>query len=122
MFGDALVESVGAATSAQVLTLLVSSVTAPLRASARPVVLVPVVTVMLESARISPANVLPVPSVAEVPTCQYTLSHELPLMAMTVEPLAVVSVLPVLNTNCALGLFCTSSVSVPVNCAEVLKQ
>jgi hypothetical protein len=54
----------------QVLTLFVSSVTAPFRASSLPEVLAPVVNVMLVSARMSPANEVPVPSVAELPTCQ----------------------------------------------------
>ena len=46
--------------------VLLSSVTAPLRASARPVTRVPVVTVMLVDARIFPANHAVVPAVAEM--------------------------------------------------------
>src|SRR4029077_17046469 len=51
--------------------LLVSRVTAPLRASALPHEMVaPVFSVMLVSARISPTKVVVVPSVAELPTRQ----------------------------------------------------
>src|ERR1035437_9664841 len=51
-------------------TALVSNVTAPLRANSLPLTLAPVVTVMLVSARILPAKFVPVPRVAELPTCQ----------------------------------------------------
>ena len=56
-----------------------SSVTAPLRASTRPSIVTPVVTVMLVSARMLPRKVEPVPSVAELPTCQKTLHERAPL-------------------------------------------
>ena len=61
------------AASVQRVTVLLSSVTAPLRAKTRPLVVAAVVSVMLESARILPAKLLPVPKVAELPTCQNTL-------------------------------------------------
>ena len=54
-------------------TVLVSIVTAPFRARALPDTLAPVFRVMLVSARIFPTNVVVVPSVAELPTCQNTL-------------------------------------------------
>ncbi len=79
----------------------------------------PVVMVMLSSARIFPANAVPVPSVAELPTCQNTLQSEPPLITFTVELLAVVSVLPIWKTNTALGSPAASSVTVPVSCADV---
>jgi len=60
---------IGQTDTPQVLTLLVSSVTAPLRASALPLVFAPVVSVMLVRARMSPAKDVPVPIVAELPTC-----------------------------------------------------
>ena len=50
--------------------VLVSSVTAPLRARTRPSTVAAVVRVMEVSARIEPRNAEPVPSVAELPTCQ----------------------------------------------------
>ena len=54
-------------------TLLVSSVTAPVCANARPDSEVPVFSVILLSARMLPTIAVAVPSVAELPTCQNTL-------------------------------------------------
>jgi hypothetical protein len=83
---------------------LVSNVTAPFRARARPLpILAPVVRVMLVSARIFPWNRVEVPSVAELPTRQYTLQGSAPLIRRTTELLAVVSVLPIRKTNLALA-------------------
>ena len=62
-----------AAAGGHTATLLVSIVTAPFRAKALPDTLAPVFRVMLVSARIFPANAVPVPRVAELPTCQNTL-------------------------------------------------
>ena len=53
--------------------VLVSSVTAPLRASALPCSVAPVVIEIDVRARMLPTNWLPVPIVAELPTCQKTL-------------------------------------------------
>lgn len=53
--------------------LLVSRVTAPVCANARPDSEAPVITEMLVSARMLPTNLVVVPKVAELPTCQYTL-------------------------------------------------
>ena len=53
-------------------TTLWSSVTAPLRASTRPLRLAPVFKVIEVSAMIEPSKWLVVPSVAELPTCQKT--------------------------------------------------
>jgi hypothetical protein len=50
-----------------------SRVTAPLRARARPTTVVFVVTVIDWRAIIVPSKLEPVPSVAELPTCQNTL-------------------------------------------------
>ncbi len=86
-------------------TLLVSSVTAPFRASARPpVTLALVFKVMLVSARMLPRKVVVVPTIAELPTCQKTLQGEPPLIKMTDELLAVVRVLPIWNMKTALAL------------------
>jgi hypothetical protein len=54
---------------ARVMTLL-SSETWPLRASTRPWTFAPVCTVMLVNARTLPTKLVPVPRVAELPTCQ----------------------------------------------------
>ena len=98
--------------------MLLSSVTAPVRATARPVMPAPLFNVMLACATIVPIKVVVVPSVAELPTCQNTL-HAVPLLVITtVAPLAVVSVLPILKTNTAAESPCASSVRVPVNWAD----
>ena len=76
--------------------VLLSSVTAPFLAKAEPHVMeAPVVMVMLVSARIFPANAVPVPRVAELPTCQKTFLSTSPLVKITAELLAVVSALPI---------------------------
>jgi hypothetical protein len=93
----------------------VSSVTAPFRASTRPSIVTPVVTVMLVSARIVPRKVEPVPSVAELPTCQKTLQDWAPLIRFTELADAVVSVDPAWKTKTAFGLPPPSSVSAPLN-------
>jgi hypothetical protein len=66
-----VVETVAAAQVGTVTTLL-SSVTAPLRANTRPLTSAPVFRVIDVRARIDPAKLLVVPSVAELPTCQNT--------------------------------------------------
>jgi hypothetical protein len=53
--------------------LLLSRVTAPFLASTRPATVVPVCTATEVNARMLPANVVWVPRVAELPTCQNTL-------------------------------------------------
>jgi hypothetical protein len=60
--------------------------------------------VMLVNARMLPRNDVPVPIVAELPTCQNTLHRGPPLITTTDEPLAVVIVLPILKMNVALEL------------------
>ena len=84
--------------------ILVSSVTAPLRARALPPGFdAPVVRVILVRARILPANVLLVPSVAELPTCQYTLPVPPLLIRVTLDEEAVVSELPIWKSKRAWG-------------------
>jgi len=102
--------------------VLVSSVTAPVLAQAAPQLMrEPVFNVMLACARMSPAKDVVVPSVAELPTRQNTLPPCAPFSSVTVEALAVVSVLPMLKMNTALGLPRALRLSVPVSCAEELK-
>src|ERR1700730_7561145 len=96
--------------------VLVSSVTAPVCAQAAPqIILAPVFRVMLVWARMSPANDVVVPSVAELPTFQNTLPPCAPLMSETAEALAVVSVLPMLNMKTELGLPSPLRLRMPVN-------
>ncbi len=113
---DVAVGSVGdPAEQAAMETVFVSIVTAPVRAKALPGRMVALVfRVMLADARMLPSNAVPVPRVAELPTCQNTLQPE-PLLIMTTdELLAVVSVLPIWKTKSALGLPRALRVSVPV--------
>ena len=53
--------------------MLVSNVTAPVLASALPFSVAPVVSDMDACAMMVPANIVLVPRVAELPTCQNTL-------------------------------------------------
>jgi hypothetical protein len=103
-------------------TLLESNVTAPFCASALPARLASVVSVMLVSARILPIKSVPVPRVAELPTCQKTLHCWPPLIISTLASLAVIRVLAILNTQTELALPSALRVSVPVSPADDEKQ
>ncbi|SPZ39568.1 Uncharacterised protein [Rhodococcus wratislaviensis] len=74
--------------------VLVSRVTAPLRANTRPFTVVPVCTEIEVNAIMVPTKVVLVPRVAELPTCQNTLHGEAPLMRATVLFDAVINVDP----------------------------
>jgi hypothetical protein len=72
---------------------LLSNVTAPVRARALPFSVAPVVSVTDAWAIMVPANVVLVPRVAELPTCQNTFSDTAPPDRMTwLLPAAVVRV------------------------------
>jgi hypothetical protein len=121
--GTELGEPVVSQPAVSIETSFVSIVTAPFRAKALPhPILAVVLRVMLVSARMLPANAVLVPKVAELPTCQKTLSPSPPLVKATDEALAVVSVLPIWKTKTAFGLPCAFRVSAPVNCADDVKQ
>jgi hypothetical protein len=99
-----------------VVIVLVSNVTAPVRAKARPQLSVaPVFSVMLVCARMFPINDVVVPSVAELPTLKNTLPPCAPLSSEIVEAPAVVSVLPMLKMKTEAGLFRPLSLRSPVN-------
>ena len=104
--------------------MLVSSVTAAFCASALPARLALVFMVMLVFAKIFPTNIEAVPTVAELPTCQKTLQPgpAPPLIKMTDEPEAVVSALPTLKIQTALGSPRAFKVRIPVNAADDPKQ
>jgi hypothetical protein len=111
---DVVVVVVGALRShVGVLNVSVSSVTAPLRARARPCTVTPVVTLIDVRARIVPTNVDPVPRVAELPTCQNTLHCCAPLINVTVLPDAVMSVESVWKMNTEFGSPAPSRVKLP---------
>ena len=100
--------------------VFVSRVTSPFLAIARPMRLAPVCMLMSVSAITVPTNVVPVPSVAELPTCQYTWQGLAPRMSATVLLLAVMRVDPARKMNTASGSFSASRVSVPVRAMATL--
>ena len=61
-----------ATASGRVMVLLVPKLTAPFRAKALPSMVALSTRVIDVNARILPLNVVPVPSVAELPTCHHT--------------------------------------------------
>jgi len=110
---------VGAVAHSGRLKTLLSRVTAPFRASARPSTVVPFCTVIEVSARIVPTNVVPVPRVAELPTCQNTLQGSAPFVRATVLFDAVIRVDPAWKIHTELGSFCPFRVTVPVRPSSV---
>jgi hypothetical protein len=98
--------------------LLVSNVTAPVRAYSPQFDDAPVVAVMEISARMLPMKLVPVPKVAELPTCQKTLAAVAPLISNTFALLAVIRVLPIWKMKTPLPL----RVRFPVKKAEEAKQ
>jgi hypothetical protein len=98
--------------------VVLSNVTAPVRASARPFMRVPLFNVMLELAMMVPSNVVVVPRTAALPICQNTL-HGVP--PVTLEPDEVVRVLPVRKIYTAFGST-VWSVRLPVSSALDVKQ
>ena len=104
--GVASGEGVGVVISSQIplVTVLESSVTAPFRASSCPSTVAPVFAVMDVSAKMWPTKVVPVPKVAELPTCQKTRQNLAPLMRLTVLFDAVVRVLADLEYKDGIGI------------------
>jgi hypothetical protein len=64
-------------------------------------------------AMIVPTKRVPVPSVAEEPTCQKTLHACAPLISWTAVLEPVINVEPIWKINTALGSPCASSVTLP---------
>ena len=77
------------------VSVISSSVTAPVIANSLPPITTPVSAVIEDEARIFPRKVVLVPKVAELPTCQKIFAAWAPFSATTAEALAVVSVLPI---------------------------
>ena len=96
-----------------VTKVFVSRVTAPLAASTRPCTVAAVPTVTDVFARTLPTNSEPVPSVAELPTCQKTLHSWAPLMTLTVLFEAVMSDESVWKMKTELGSPAPSSTNGP---------
>jgi hypothetical protein len=96
-----------------------SRVTAAVRASARPVILTPVVTVIEASAMMVPRKVELVPRVAELPTCQKTLQGEAPPVRRIELADAVIRVEGTWKIQTAAGSPCAFRVRLPLICSEV---
>jgi hypothetical protein len=105
----------GATAHTEMETMFESMVTAPFCARALPDKVALVVKVMLARARILPTKLVPVPMVAELPTCHETLHADAPLISNTEALLAVMRVLPTLKIQAALGSPPALRVSCPVN-------
>jgi hypothetical protein len=95
-----------------------SRVTAPLRASTRPMMVSAVCTVIDVRARMVPTKVELVVRVAELPTCQKTLQAWAPSVRRTVVPVSVMRVEPAWKMKTAFGLPCASRVSEPPTSSE----
>ena len=72
-----------------------------------------VLAVIVAEAMTVPTNRVPVPSVAEEPTCQKTLHACAPLTIETEVFDPLISVEPIWKMNTALGFPCASSVTLP---------
>src|ERR1700712_4180560 len=114
--GVGVVVGVGVALGVGVGTVivLVSRVTAPLSARARPSRVAPVFKVMLWLAISVPVKELPVPRTADVPTCQKMFT-ELPLSRLIMELGSVVSAVPIRKWKAALGSPPVLSERIPVS-------
>jgi hypothetical protein len=118
----AVVVVVVAVTARQVgeVIVLSSSVTAPLRAKARPWRVAPVFIVIDASASMLPTKADVVPMVAEEPTCQYTLQAWTPPERTTLLPGAAVNVLTAWKMNTELAS--PTSVTEPVSDIDELAE
>jgi hypothetical protein len=96
-----------------VVIVFVSRLTAPVLASSLPWIVAAVLAVIVARAMIVPTKRVPVPKVAEEPTCQNTLHACAPLMSCTLVFEAVISVLAIWKMNTASGSPCASSVTDP---------
>ena len=102
-------------------TLLLSKVTAPLRARALPSKFAPVVTVIEVSASMFPLNIESVPMVAELPTCQKILhGSALPMRITSVPDMVVSEDDGIWKMNTAFESPWASSVSSPADIAKEL--
>lgn len=111
--------SVGWVAQGPPVNVFVSRVTEPLRARALPSTVALVAAEIEVSARMFPTNVVPVPRVAELPTCQKTLQPCAPLISLTLLEVAVVNAEPIWNTNTAFGSPSASRVKGPVRRIEL---
>ena len=100
-------------------TVLVSIVTAPLIAMARPhVTEAPVVSVTLSMARMLPSKAVVMPKVAELPTSQMIVLSAEPSSTVTDEAEAVVSVEPISKIKLPVGSEVKLRIRFPVSWAD----
>jgi hypothetical protein len=102
------------------LTMLLSRVTDAPNAKTPPLDTAAVLSVTEAAARIFPWNTLPVPKVAELPTCQNTLQANPPLVSRTLDPDAVIREDPIWKYHASLAEPVPARVKVPVTAAEEL--
>jgi hypothetical protein len=102
------------------LTMLSSRVTVAPNAKTPPLDTASVVSVTEAAARIFPWNKLPVPKVAELPTCQNTLHANPSPVSRTLDPDAVVREDPIWKYHASLAEPVPARVKVPVTAAEEL--
>jgi hypothetical protein len=76
-------------------TVFASRVTLPVNPNTPPFDTAPVLSVTEAPARMLPWHTLPVPKVAEVPTCQNTSQACAPSVSTTLEPVAMTKELPI---------------------------
>jgi hypothetical protein len=111
--GVALGDGVGVIAQVGAVMLSSSRVTAPLRASARPATVSPVVTDIDVRARMLPEKAESVPRVAELPTCQKTLQAWAPSVRIMLLAESVMRVEGAWKMKTAFGSPPPSSVSEP---------
>ena len=107
---------VGINTTAQkpLVIILLSSVTAPVRANNCPFINAPLFAVIEAIAKICPTKVELAPNVAELPTFQKVRQKRALFVKVMLLATAVISVDAVLNTKTPSGSPCASSVRIPV--------
>jgi hypothetical protein len=108
----------GATGHVSTLTMLLSRVTVAPNAKTPPLDTAWVLSVTEVAARIFPWNTLPVPKVAELPTCQNTLHANPPPVSTTLDPDAVIREDPIWKYHASLAEPVPARVKVPVTAAE----
>src|SRR3954462_12833113 len=102
------------------MLLLVPRLTAPFRARARPTIVALSTSEIVVRATMLPRNVVPVPRVAELPTCHHTFFAWAPPLSAIFAFVPVVSVDPIWNTHTPLAG--PASVTVPVTPSDDATQ
>lgn len=99
---------------------LSSKVIDPPRPKSPPFEMAAVSSVTEAAAKTLPTKMLEVPSVADVPTCQYTWQANAPPLSTTLDPAAVIREVPIWKYQASLDEPVPTSVKAPVRVAELL--